>query len=1003
MLLVLILITLLSTTSFGLRLVIYNSTIAPRSLVTTAMNTLYGTNAIIQVQTTNTANITELSINGVVVANTITPGGETNFTFNAFGPISAQDTNAVVAGTVYSINGISTNSINLVALGQPANAIGNVIEGTMMVHKAAILMGIETPGGQYAYITMYRTANVLVIYTTNNMVAASVPVGVNPVGAAISPNGQSLYVANYGSNTISVINTANNVVTATVPVGINPDAVAVSPNNQYVYVANHGSNNISVIATANNLVTGTIPVCSPTSMAFTPDGKYVYVGTAYVCDIIDLINTITQTVTSSVGRIQDSSGAVTDPNGKYAQFSSPYFPYYGYNGNTSAGIGNFAFFVPTPSTAGGIAVSPNGQYLYITFPADPPKILAVNLSSYAIINTIIPPEPYPASVAFTPNGKHAYITYWQSPSATFSVINTTSNNAITTAADGISNQFTYSLNGGVVVNPDYSYNGTTPSNVVISMFSIKNQLLGTGTFGVSVNGGAVTTTSFNTIYNYSITSPLPANYVFTENIPANPNYTAANTVLYFSVVRGFPNMNLPNFPTNFTYNGSVATVNSEISTFDNQLPANVFLNGNLIASFVSSNSFTVGPGAGTYAVVANTVGNGNYLPASTSNLLVIGKATPTITLPNFPSNFVYNGAAVTVNSEISTLNNQLTANVFLNSNLITSFTSSNTFNAGPAAGTYNVVANTLGNGNYLAVSISNTITITKAHPVFSLEFQDAANTIVLNTSNASSAITLAYGTPFNITTISNTLNDQMGAYLFVNNVLNATIASSNTLHIATMPSGTYTFTFNSPGNNNYTAFDPSIAVTVLAQPTTSNTTVASSSMSINDNVNNTGISSVPVAVVYVIGSGAGNVTLRQFYQNQLPASLALYDGETANLSFACSFTIGNQSYIFAKNIYGIGYYLAQCNKNYTEYGGSFTGVYTRINNTKSANSTNTSASVPHNATVNASKTNSTLNLSSSNSGRINFINANVVLYISTNSPISINSNILIAGTAEVIG
>jgi len=59
-------------------------------------------------------------------------------------------------------------------------------------------------------------------------VYATVTVGTNPRGVAVTPNGLFAYVTNYGASTVSVINTATNTVTATISVGAGPQAVAVS-------------------------------------------------------------------------------------------------------------------------------------------------------------------------------------------------------------------------------------------------------------------------------------------------------------------------------------------------------------------------------------------------------------------------------------------------------------------------------------------------------------------------------------------------------------------------------------------------------------------------------------------------------------------------------------------------------------------------------------------------------------------------------------------------------
>ena len=67
------------------------------------------------------------------------------------------------------------------------------------------------------------------IDTASNTVMATVPVGHNPVGVAVTPDGQTAYVTNFGDNTVSEIDTASNTVAATIPVGNLPEGVAVTP------------------------------------------------------------------------------------------------------------------------------------------------------------------------------------------------------------------------------------------------------------------------------------------------------------------------------------------------------------------------------------------------------------------------------------------------------------------------------------------------------------------------------------------------------------------------------------------------------------------------------------------------------------------------------------------------------------------------------------------------------------------------------------------------------
>jgi YVTN family beta-propeller protein len=110
---------------------------------------------------------------------------------------------------------------------------GQTFYKTLGITALVFLMLVSLAGASpFAYITNAESDNVSVIDTTTNKVTATIPVGSNPMGVAISPSGTKVYVINAHSNDVSVIDTATNIVITTVPVGSSPKGVAVSPNGK---------------------------------------------------------------------------------------------------------------------------------------------------------------------------------------------------------------------------------------------------------------------------------------------------------------------------------------------------------------------------------------------------------------------------------------------------------------------------------------------------------------------------------------------------------------------------------------------------------------------------------------------------------------------------------------------------------------------------------------------------------------------------------------------------
>src|SRR5256884_147552 len=182
--------------------------------------------------------------------------------------------------------------------------------------------GVPAAAQSYAYVPTHKSNSVSVINTVTQTTVATIPVGTNPWGVAVTPNGAFAYVTNQATNDVSVIDTASNSVVATIPVGSNPVGLAITPNGAFAYVANYLSSSLSVISTATNTVVGAVSTPTyPIAIAITPDGASAYVATNGD-NIVSVISTASNTATASVPVGSIPRGVGITPDGAFAYVSN---------------------------------------------------------------------------------------------------------------------------------------------------------------------------------------------------------------------------------------------------------------------------------------------------------------------------------------------------------------------------------------------------------------------------------------------------------------------------------------------------------------------------------------------------------------------------------------------------------------------------------------------------------------------------------------------------------
>jgi YVTN family beta-propeller protein len=187
--------------------------------------------------------------------------------------------------------------------------------------------------GKTLYIALADARQVALFDVAAGKVARTIAVPAEPTALALSGDGGRLYVTcGAVKSTVAVIDTAAAKIVDSIPAGHTAHGVAVAPDGKRLYVCNRFHNDVSVIETASHKRLARVAVTrEPYAAAITPDGKLVFVVNHLPLDRADSYD-----VAANVSVIDTASNqamAIRLPNGS--------------------------------SSVRGVAVSPDGRYVYV--------------------------------------------------------------------------------------------------------------------------------------------------------------------------------------------------------------------------------------------------------------------------------------------------------------------------------------------------------------------------------------------------------------------------------------------------------------------------------------------------------------------------------------------------------------------------------------------------------------------------------------------------------------
>ncbi len=134
--------------------------------------------------------------------------------------------------------------------------------------------------GKTLYIAETTAKQVAIFDVETAKVTASIAVGAEPTGLALTDDGTLLYVTcGIPDGRVCVIKTDTGKVTRQFPAGYGAQSPVLSPDGKTLYVCNRFDNDISVISTEQGKQITNIPTLrEPVAADITPDGKWLFVG-----------------------------------------------------------------------------------------------------------------------------------------------------------------------------------------------------------------------------------------------------------------------------------------------------------------------------------------------------------------------------------------------------------------------------------------------------------------------------------------------------------------------------------------------------------------------------------------------------------------------------------------------------------------------------------------------------------------------------------------------------
>jgi len=274
----------------------------------------------------------------------------------------------------------------------------------------ACLLGATAAPGATLYVTNTKSASVSVIDTNTFEVTRTIPLGNGkPNRIAFRPDGKTAWVIYDKSHDIGIVDAEAGKLIKRVKIGGNPYNLAFTPDGRYLYVLDWSSDTsndeVIIYDLKAERVDGRIEVSTwPAYGIFTRNGKTFYVSSETAGNVA-AIDTAARKITHTVWTGGDAMGLALTADQRWlyaAAGEERKLVKIDTATNTTVGA------IPVPGIVHEAVLTLDGQFLYTTL-RKANKLVVVRTADGQLVATI--PQPgYPDLVTMEPTGRYALVT-----------------------------------------------------------------------------------------------------------------------------------------------------------------------------------------------------------------------------------------------------------------------------------------------------------------------------------------------------------------------------------------------------------------------------------------------------------------------------------------------------------------------------------------------------------------------------------------------------------------